>query len=333
MRAAAAAAAAAARAGYERELTVLHAAGAREVGAERAATATAREEGQVERRRSGQLALVVEAMQREAAAERGTAAAALQAARDEARDGARDAEARAAQEQEAAVAEAMGEAAGLLTRLEAEASRVRRAAEDAWRGAELQEEARSCGLERELGMLKRELAKSAVEQRALEREVVRVRAHAETLDRTKFEYLEEKLRAKEGQVLTLRKERNALLTSLRQLQQGGQQGQQQGQQGQVGDLLARGAAEDANEAPQVMALLQEEDHPHPHSPPKLAAPRNCATPRTDPGERRVAAARADATCADVTSGRTGGPMRSAAVSPELLDELQALSQQLLLAPG
>merc|ERR1719272_300138 len=120
----------------------------------------------------------------------------------------------------------MGEAAGLLTRLEAEASRVRRAAEDAWRGAELQEEARSCGLERELGMLKRELAKSAVEQRALEREVVRVRAHAETLDRTKFEYLEEKLRAKEGQVLTLRKERNALLTSLRQLQQG-QQGQQQ----------------------------------------------------------------------------------------------------------
>ena len=67
-------------------------------------------------------------MQREAAAERETAAAALQAARDEARDEARDAEARAAQAREAAVAEAMGEAAGLLTRLEAEAGRVRRAA-------------------------------------------------------------------------------------------------------------------------------------------------------------------------------------------------------------
>ena len=324
-RAAAAAAAAAARAGYERELTVLHAAGARELAAERAATATARDEAQAERRRSGQLALLVEAMQREAAAERETAAAALQAARDEARD----AEARAAQAREAAVAEAMGEAAGLLTRLEAEAGRVRRAAEDAWRGAELQEEARSCGLERELGVLKRELAKSAVEQRALEREVVRVRAHAETLDRTKFEYLEEKLRTKDGQVLALRKERNALLASLRQLQPG-QQGQQ-GQQGRQGP--ARSTADDVNEAIQAAAALQEEALSQAHSPPKQAAPGTCTTPRTGPGERRAAAARADARCADGTSGRAGGPMHSASVSPELLDELQALSQQLLLAPG
>ena len=227
------------------------------------------------------------------------------------------------------MAEAMGEAAGLLTRLEAEAGRVRRAAEDAWRGAELQEEARSCGLERELGVLKRELAKSAVEQRALEREVVRVRAHAETLDRTKFEYLEEKLRTKEGQVLALRKERNALLASLRQLQQL-QQGLQ-GQQGQQGP--ARSTADDVDEAIQAAAALQEEDLSYAHSPPKQAAPGTCATPRTGPGERRAAATRADATCAGGTSGRAGGPMHSASVSPELLDELQALSQQLLLAPG
>jgi hypothetical protein len=165
-----------------------------------------------------------------------------------------------------------------------------------------------------------------VEQRALEREVVRVRAHAETLDRTKFEYLEEKLRTKEGQVLALRKERNALLASLRQLQQ-----LQQGLQGQQGP--ARSTADDVDEAIQAAAALQEEDLSYAHSPPKQAAPGTCATPRTGPGERRAAAARADATCAGGTSARAGGPMHSASVSPELLDELQALSQQLLLAPG
>ena len=223
------------------------------------------------------------------------------------------------------MAAAVEEAAGLLADLEANAHRVKRAVEDAWRGAELQEEVRSSQLEREVGGLKRELAKSAVELRALEREVVRVRAHAETLSRTKFEYLEEKLQAKEAQVLTLRKERNVLLTSLRQLQQE-----------QVSDLPAHGAAEDEKETPQVQVLVGaqlREETPHPQSPAKLAAPRNCTTPRTDPGGRRMAVARANGSDADVASdmagGGIGGPTKSASISPELLDELQALSQQLL----
>ena len=57
-----------------------------------------------------------------------------------------------------------------VVRLEAEAARAPCAAEDAWHGAELAEEARSHELEREVGALSRELDKVAVAQRTHQRQ-------------------------------------------------------------------------------------------------------------------------------------------------------------------
>jgi hypothetical protein len=182
-----------------------------------------------------------------------------------------------------------------------------------------------------VGTLKRELAKAAVEQRALEREVARVRAHAEALDRTKFEYLEEKLRAKEGQVLTLRSERNALLSSLRQLQQAREDGTVE-----RGTARASGGSE-----PRTEALSHPGPEPEleaqPYSSPAPAAPNHqTTTPRTAPGERRVPAGHSAAAAAAEASGAGEGAddaqrgrSHALAVSADVLDELQELSQQLL----
>lgn len=55
-------------------------------------------------------------------------------------------------------------------------------------------------------------------RRSLEREVARLNAAAETTEGGQFEYLEQKLASRDAQVGALRKERNALLASLRQQQ-------------------------------------------------------------------------------------------------------------------
>ena len=73
-------------------------------------------------------------------------------------------------------------------------------------------------LEREAGALKRELVKETVARRSLEREVTRLRAASGEHDTRQFEYLEEKLAARDQLVASLRKERNALLASLRSAQ-------------------------------------------------------------------------------------------------------------------
>ena len=58
---------------------------------------------------------------------------------------------------------------------------------------------RVASLEAEIGHLKREIAKGVVARRSLERETERIRTQAAEVDAGKFEYLEEKLRAKEQQ--------------------------------------------------------------------------------------------------------------------------------------
>jgi hypothetical protein len=74
-------------------------------------------------------------------------------------------------------------------------------------------------LEIELEAARRDVTKAEVACKSLEREVGRLKAAAADTDRVKFEYLEGKLRSKEEMVATLRKERNALLAALRREQQ------------------------------------------------------------------------------------------------------------------
>ena len=73
-----------------------------------------------------------------------------------------------------------------LVRLEAEAARAPCAAEDAWHGAELAEEARSHELEREVGALSRELDKVAVAQRTHQRQQAATTWHRHMLVRARF---------------------------------------------------------------------------------------------------------------------------------------------------
>ena len=151
-----------------------------------------------------------------------------------------------------------------------------------------------------------------------------MRTAAAELDKTRFEYLEEKLRARDAQLAALRRDRNALLSSLRQLQQ-----QQQQQP--------------------VEAL------PTPMPPPQAeppATPIPTPTPTVD-GVDAAAARTPEAAAAFVSpiarlprailkevaapgSARTGGGDAArprAAVSAGLLDELQALSSELLSPLG
>ena len=143
-----------------------------------------------------------------------------------------------------------------------------------------------------------------------------MRAAAAELDKTRFEYLEEKLRARDAQLAALRRDRNALLSSLRQLQQ---------QQQQV-------VAERLVEPPTPM-------------PPPQAEPPATPTPTVDAADAAVART-PEAAAAFVSpiarlprailkevappgSARTGGGDAArprAAVSAGLLDELQALSK-------
>ena len=150
-----------------------------------------------------------------------------------------------------------------------------------------------------------------------------MRAAAAELDKTRFEYLEEKLRARDAQLAALRRDRNALLSSLRQLQQ---------QQQQV-----------VVEPPTPMPPPQAE-------PP--ATPTPTPTPTVDAADAAVART-PEAAAAFVSpiarlprailkevaapgSARTGGGDAArprAAVSAGLLDELQALSSELLAPLG
>ena len=153
-----------------------------------------------------------------------------------------------------------------------------------------------------------------------------MRAAAAELDKTRFEYLEEKLRARDAQLAALRRDRNALLSSLRQLQQ-------QQQQQVVAEVVA--------------------EPPTPTPPPQAEPP---ATPTQTVDAADAAAARTpEAAAAFVSpiarlprailkevaapgSARTGGGDAAAArpraaVSAGLLDELQALSSELLSPLG
>ena len=101
----------------------------------------------------------------------------------------------------------------------AETSEALSAAEAAAREASAVAADREKDLQREAVGLRREAVKEGVARRALEREVTRMRANAERADTCRFEYLETKLAEREGAVASLRKERNALLASLRRQQQ------------------------------------------------------------------------------------------------------------------
>ena len=153
-----------------------------------------------------------------------------------------------------------------------------------------------------------------------------MRAAAAELDKTRFEYLEEKLRARDAQLAALRRDRNALLSSLRQLQQQQQQ--------------------------QVVAEVVAE--PPTPTPPPQAEPPATPTPTVDAADAAVART-PEAAAAFVSpiarlprailkevappgSARTGGGDAAAArpraaVSAGLLDELQALSSELLSPLG
>ena len=154
-----------------------------------------------------------------------------------------------------------------------------------------------------------------------------MRAAAAELDKTRFEYLEEKLRARDAQLAALRRDRNALLSSLRQLQQ------QQQQQQVVAEVVAE---------------------PPTPTPPPQAEPPATPTPTVDAVDAAVART-PEAAAAFVSpiarlprailkevaapgSARTGGGDAAAArpraaVSAGLLDELQALSSELLSPLG
>ena len=150
-----------------------------------------------------------------------------------------------------------------------------------------------------------------------------MRAAAAELDKTRFEYLEEKLRARDAQLAALRRDRNALLSSLRQLQQQQQQ--------------------------QVVAEVVAE--PPTPTPPPQAEPPATPTPTVDAAVARTPEAAAAfvspiarlprAILKEVAapgSARTGGGDAAAArpraaVSAGLLDELQALSSELLSPLG
>ena len=175
----------------------------------------------------------------------------------------------------------------------------------------------------EVGALKRELAKGAVAQRALEREVARVRSHAESLDRTKFEYLEEKLRAKEQQLLAVRKERNALLGSLRQLQQ--QPLEQPSQQPQPRHV------QDADELPPPEAVEPEQQPPLEPEPQPVPEPTPPSPPRRQPHAPapRTPADRLQAVESDDGTLDDAARRRATKITPHLLDDLEALSRRLL----
>ena len=153
-----------------------------------------------------------------------------------------------------------------------------------------------------------------------------MRAAAAELDKTRFEYLEEKLRARDAQLAALRRDRNALLSSLRQLQQ------QQQQQQVVAEVVVE---------------------PPTPTPPPQAEPPATPTPTVDAVDAAVART-PEAAAAFVSpiarlprailkevaapgSARTGGGDAAArpraAVSAGLLDELQALSSELLSPLG
>ena len=72
--------------------------------------------------------------------------------------------------------------------------------------------------EREALGLRRELTKAAVAQRSLEREVGRLRSQAEAAGESQCAGLEQKIATRDAQIAALRKERNALLSSLRSQQ-------------------------------------------------------------------------------------------------------------------
>ena len=159
-----------------------------------------------------------------------------------------------------------------------------------------------------------------------------MRAAAAELDKTRFEYLEEKLRARDAQLAALRRDRNALLSSLRQLQQ------QQQQQ-----VVAEVVAEPPTPTPPPQA-----------EPPATPTPIPTPMPTVDAVDAAVART-PEAAAAFVSpiarlprailkevappgSARTGGGDAAAArpraaVSAGLLDELQALSSELLAPLG
>ena len=159
-----------------------------------------------------------------------------------------------------------------------------------------------------------------------------MRAAAAELDKTRFEYLEEKLRARDAQLAALRRDRNALLSSLRQLQQ------QQQQQQVVAEVVA--------EPPTPTPPPQAEP---PATPTPIPTPTVDAVDAVDAAVARTPEAAAAfvspiarlprAILKEVAppgSARTGGGDAArprAAVSAGLLDELQALSSELLSPLG
>ena len=177
-------------------------------------------------------------------------------------------------------------------------------------------------LEREACGLRREVTKETVARRSLEREVTRLKAQAEAADGSKFEYLEQKLEQRDAQVDGLRKERNALLSTLRRQQQ------QQGMQGLIsspsqGVKKSATTEEDADGVEAVMAYEKENGTSAYIS--TLSGHKGAHTPQT-PDLPQAG-----------TGGRAGGNAKRRVLSASLLDELQALSQQaeglLLKAPA
>ena len=172
--------------------------------------------------------------------------------------------------------------------------------------------------------MRREVTKETVARRSLEREVTRLKAQAEAADGSKFEYLEQKLEQRDAQVDGLRKERNALLSTLRRQQQ-----QQQGMQGLISSpsqgvkKSATTEEEDADEVEAVMAYEKENGTSAYIS--TLSGHKGAHTPQT-PDLPQAG-----------TGGRAGGNAKRRVLSASLLDELQALSQQaeglLLKAPA
>ena len=157
-----------------------------------------------------------------------------------------------------------------------------------------------------------------------------MRAAAAELDKTRFEYLEEKLRARDAQLAALRRDRNALLSSLRQLQQ------QQQQQ-----VVAEVVAEPPTPTPPPQAEPPATPTPIPTPMPTVDAVDAAAarTPEAAAAFVSPIARLPRAILKEVAppgSARTGGGDAArprAAVSAGLLDELQALSSELLSPLG
>ena len=241
------------------------------------------------------------------------------------------AEALARAESERAAAAAANEAAAAASAAQADAERKAQseASEAAMAAERRTAEALDAAsereklLEREACGLRREVTKETVARRSLEREVTRLKAQAESADGSKFEYLEQKLEQRDAQVDGLRKERNALLSTLRRQQQ------QQGMQGLISSpsqgvkKSATTEEEDADGVEAVMAYEKENGTSAYIS--TLSGHKGAHTPQT-PDLPQAG-----------TGGRGGGNAKRRVLSASLLDELQALSQQaeglLLKAPA